>query len=92
MTTAQEDLKLFIEELRKEGIPAFKRRTRLPVGTTVTSKSPSIHAGHKGVIVADYINMYLVQSLDKDYVLSHTNSIGTDTYFQIDARYIKAVK
>jgi len=66
--------------------------SKLQIGTHIEAFGKSLHKGHKGTIVADYINMLLVKADDPKYILAHGNTIGEGKYFQIDRRYYKELK
>lgn len=66
--------------------------SKFPIGTKVEGITKSLHLGHKGTVVADYINMLLLEAEDPSYRLAHKNTIGKGKYFQIDTRYCKVVK
>ena len=61
-------------------------------GTKVIATAKSIHSGQKGTVVADYVNVLLVEAEDQSYINAHKNSTHDKLCFQLDARAAKKVK
>jgi len=61
-------------------------------GTKIIATGKSLHAGQKGTVIADYINMLMVEAEDQSYANAHTNSTHDKKCFQVDSRWVKEVK
>jgi len=62
------------------------------LGASILPFGKSIHAGHPGIVVADYGSMLLVKSTEDKYPGANNNSIGDGRYFQVDSLLMKITK
>ena len=63
--------------------------SKFEVGMKILPFGKSMHAGHEGIVVADYGNYLLVESTEPKYEHAHKNTIGEGKYFQVDALLAK---
>ena len=65
---------------------------KFEVGDVVIGMAKSIHAGHKGTVVADYGNYLMILAEDQKYTNAHKNSAFEGKVFQVDSLLCKKVK
>lgn len=62
------------------------------LGSNLLCFGSSIHAGQKGILVADYGDFLLLKADDEKYSNASKNSGREGKYFQVDALLVKQLK
>jgi hypothetical protein len=65
---------------------------KFEVGDKVIGMAKSLHAGHKGTVVADNGYYIMVSADDQQYTKAHKSSTVKDKVFQIARELCKKVK